>query len=72
MRFASKLYRVVEVCRVGRAQLKKVPGFYHPDLDRVRRQAEFTARHSMAIRVYISDDQGQVVCDVPVPIAAAG
>jgi len=65
MRSINKLYRVVEVCRAGRTHLKKVHGIYHPDLDRVRREAEFTARHSMAVRLYISDDQGRVVCQVP-------
>lgn len=69
MRSHSTLYRVVEVCRAGRSHLRKVHSFYHPDLARIRHHAEFVARHSTALRVYISDDQGRVIDTLPPPPA---
>ncbi|MBK1685901.1 hypothetical protein [Rubrivivax gelatinosus] len=55
------LYRVVEVRRGADGRLEKVFAAYHPDLQRVRRHADFVLRATSANRVYITDHAGRVI-----------
>jgi hypothetical protein len=55
------LYRIVEVRRGADGRLEKVFAAYHPDLARVQRHADFIARCTTAIRLYIADHGGHIV-----------